>query len=222
MHRRGFLQTAGLGAAAAMVGRSAAAAAANESQPAPAKQLPKRSEVKPSDTWDLSSLFPNDQAWEAGFCRVAEADRGLCRVFGPSGRKPREAGGVPPVRSGRGPRRRPAGHVRHAEDGRGPVQQRLSADAGPLYPDGQPRRPGLQLHPPGDSRHPLGQDGRVPPGPGAFPLQAPADAHPAIQAAHVRRERREAAGHADRDGPGGRTHLPPTERHGHQVRHGQE
>ena len=27
--------------------------------------LPKRSEVSIEDTWDLSKLFPNDDAWEA-------------------------------------------------------------------------------------------------------------------------------------------------------------
>lgn len=31
------------------------------------KQLPARSEVKPGDTWDLSSLFANDDAWEKAF-----------------------------------------------------------------------------------------------------------------------------------------------------------
>ncbi len=31
------------------------------------KSLPPRSKVKPEDTWDLSSLFPNDQAWETAF-----------------------------------------------------------------------------------------------------------------------------------------------------------
>ena len=31
------------------------------------KQLPPRSKVKPSDCWDLSSLFPNDEAWEQAF-----------------------------------------------------------------------------------------------------------------------------------------------------------
>ena len=28
------------------------------------KQLPPRSKVKPSDTWDLTSLLPSDDAWE--------------------------------------------------------------------------------------------------------------------------------------------------------------
>ncbi len=31
------------------------------------KQLPARSQVKPADSWDLTSLFPNDAAWEAAF-----------------------------------------------------------------------------------------------------------------------------------------------------------
>jgi len=31
------------------------------------KQLLPRSKVKPSDTWDLSSLFPSDEAWETAF-----------------------------------------------------------------------------------------------------------------------------------------------------------
>ncbi len=31
------------------------------------KQLPARSEVKPGDTWDLSSLFAGDDAWEKAF-----------------------------------------------------------------------------------------------------------------------------------------------------------
>jgi oligoendopeptidase F len=31
------------------------------------KQLPPRSKVKTADTWDLASLFPNDDAWERAF-----------------------------------------------------------------------------------------------------------------------------------------------------------
>src|ERR1700682_2792023 len=31
------------------------------------RQLPRRSQVKTADTWDLSSLFADDQAWEAQF-----------------------------------------------------------------------------------------------------------------------------------------------------------
>jgi oligoendopeptidase F len=67
MHRRIFLQTTGLGAVATMVGRTAVAAPATKPEAAPARQLPKRSEVKLSDTWDLSSLFPSDTAWDEAF-----------------------------------------------------------------------------------------------------------------------------------------------------------
>ncbi|TWT46402.1 oligoendopeptidase F [Botrimarina hoheduenensis] len=31
------------------------------------KKIPTRDKVKPADTWDLSSLFPSDEAWEAAF-----------------------------------------------------------------------------------------------------------------------------------------------------------
>lgn len=37
-----------------------------------AKQLPKRSEVAVKDTWDLSSLFVSDQAWESEFERMEQ------------------------------------------------------------------------------------------------------------------------------------------------------
>jgi oligoendopeptidase F len=33
------------------------------------KKLPARRDVKPADTWDLSSLFPNDDAWEKAFSK---------------------------------------------------------------------------------------------------------------------------------------------------------
>ncbi len=33
------------------------------------KKLPARSQVKPDDSWDLSSLYPDDEAWEAAFGR---------------------------------------------------------------------------------------------------------------------------------------------------------
>ena len=31
------------------------------------KQLPLRSKVRTADTWDLASLFPDDDAWEKAF-----------------------------------------------------------------------------------------------------------------------------------------------------------
>jgi oligoendopeptidase F len=67
MDRRDFLQTAGLGAAAALAVSPTMTAVAIEPQAAPVKRLPLRSEVKESDTWDLSSIFPSDDAWEEAF-----------------------------------------------------------------------------------------------------------------------------------------------------------
>ncbi len=44
-----------------------------------AKKLPARSQVKPSDCWDLSSLYANDDAWEKAFAkwekRIAEYEK---------------------------------------------------------------------------------------------------------------------------------------------------
>ena len=34
------------------------------------KRLPQRSQVKAADTWDLSSLYPDDAAWEKAFKRM--------------------------------------------------------------------------------------------------------------------------------------------------------
>jgi oligoendopeptidase F len=69
MDRRGFFQTTGLTAVAAISARSAVAApaAAKSRKPPVVKKLPLRSEVKVSDTWDLSKLFPNDKAWDETF-----------------------------------------------------------------------------------------------------------------------------------------------------------
>jgi oligoendopeptidase F len=36
------------------------------------KQLPERRQIKQADTWDLSSLFPDDQAWEHEFQRYSQ------------------------------------------------------------------------------------------------------------------------------------------------------
>ena len=36
------------------------------------KKLPPRSEVLPADTWDLSPLFPSDEAWETAFAAWQE------------------------------------------------------------------------------------------------------------------------------------------------------
>jgi oligoendopeptidase F len=46
------------------------------------KRLPTRSQVKPADTWDLSSLFPNDEAWEAAFTKWEKRIPGYAKFQG--------------------------------------------------------------------------------------------------------------------------------------------
>jgi oligoendopeptidase F len=65
MNRRHFIQVAGLGAAATVAGRTAAAETSAE--PPTVKKLPSRSEVPAADTWDLSNLYADDAAWEQAF-----------------------------------------------------------------------------------------------------------------------------------------------------------
>jgi oligoendopeptidase F len=78
MDRRGFLETTGLGLVATVMGSATAAAqeaagdkngniAKKTTVAADVKKLPPRSEVNPADTWDLSSLFADDDAWEKAF-----------------------------------------------------------------------------------------------------------------------------------------------------------
>jgi oligoendopeptidase F len=49
------------------------------------KKLPPRDKVKPSDTWDLASLFPNDAAWEAAFLEWEKRIAGYARYRGKLG-----------------------------------------------------------------------------------------------------------------------------------------
>jgi len=46
------------------------------------KQLPPRSKVKPSDCWDLGSLFPGDDAWEKAFARWEKRIGGYAKFQG--------------------------------------------------------------------------------------------------------------------------------------------
>jgi oligoendopeptidase F len=52
------------------------------------KQLPSRSDVKSDDTWDLSSLVENDEAWEAGFAKFEEQIQGFTDFQGKLGESP--------------------------------------------------------------------------------------------------------------------------------------
>jgi len=46
------------------------------------KQLPARSEVRKSDTWDLSRLYPNDDAWEHDFKKLEKRIAGYGKFQG--------------------------------------------------------------------------------------------------------------------------------------------
>lgn len=52
-------------------------------------QLPKRSQVKTADTWDLSSLFAGDEAWEAAFKRWEKRIGGFEKFRGKLGESPK-------------------------------------------------------------------------------------------------------------------------------------
>ena len=68
----------------------------------------------------------------------------------------------------------------------------------------QPRRPGGQLYPPGDSRHRLGQDAGISPVAALAPYELLLGTDVPLQAAHARQEGGEAAGDAERDVAGRR------------------
>ena len=185
--------------------------------------FPPRSKVKPADTWDLASLFPDDDAWEKAFTEWEKRIAGYAAVSGQAGRERRDAGRVPEVRLRLRPRRRAAGHLRLPEDGRRHGQQHATSGcraATSTRPAGRPRPPATSARrswpfPAATMKQFLAADGA-----GALPAAAGAAA--ALQAAHARQEGREAAGHADRDGPGRRPGLPPAQRRRPEVRHDQE
>lgn len=49
------------------------------------KDLPSRNEVPPEDTWDLATLFPNDEAWEAAFGEWEKKVEGYSKFQGTLG-----------------------------------------------------------------------------------------------------------------------------------------
>ncbi|HVX62111.1 MAG TPA: M3 family oligoendopeptidase, partial [Pirellulales bacterium] len=54
------------------------------------KTLPKRSQVKPADTWDLSSLFESDEAWEEAFKKWEKKIPGFAKFQGKLGESPKD------------------------------------------------------------------------------------------------------------------------------------
>ncbi len=58
-----------------------------------AKTLLARSRVKPEDTWDLSSLFPDDAAWEAAFLKWEKKISGFAKFSGTLSDSPKALAG---------------------------------------------------------------------------------------------------------------------------------
>ena len=89
MDRRSFLQTTGLGAAAALVSRTGVAAmpttTAAPAESAPIKRLPARSEVAESDTWNLASIYPSDEKWDEAFVAWQKMPAGYAAFQGKLG-----------------------------------------------------------------------------------------------------------------------------------------
>lgn len=50
------------------------------------KRLPERNAIKTDDTWDLSSLFPNDEAWETAFKKFEKKITGFAEFRGTLGK----------------------------------------------------------------------------------------------------------------------------------------
>ena len=55
------------------------------------KKLPTRSQVKADDTWDLSSLYPNDEAWETAFGKWEKQIAKYAKFRGTLGDRPRRS-----------------------------------------------------------------------------------------------------------------------------------
>lgn len=56
------------------------------------KTLPPRNKVRPADCWDLSSLYPSDEAWEADFTQWEKRIAGYGRFEGKLGRGAKDLG----------------------------------------------------------------------------------------------------------------------------------
>src|SRR5690242_4716311 len=54
------------------------------------KRLPTRSQVKPADQWDLSTLFETDEAWETAFTKWEKRIPGYAKFQGQLGKGPKE------------------------------------------------------------------------------------------------------------------------------------
>ena len=96
------------------------------------KRLPTRNKMKPSDTWDLSSLYLDDVGWEKDLAKFRRRLSGYEKFRGTLSGSPQQLGGLPQVRCRTRPAWRTTGRLRDAEGLARPVGQRQPGDDGPL------------------------------------------------------------------------------------------
>ena len=126
------------------------------------KQLPPRSKVKTADTWDLSSLFPSDDAWEKAFAAWEKRIAGYAAFQGTLGDDAETLAACLKFDEDfdrAGERLGTYALLKTTED---TADSQLPADAGPVHQRRQPRGRGRQLHPPGNPGHPRRPDEAVP------------------------------------------------------------
>ena len=181
------------------------------------QRLPKRDQVPAEDTWDLTSLFDDDAAWEAAFVRYERRVKGYEKFRGKLG----DSAGVlakcvafDSQLDRLGERLGVYAFLRTAEDQTNSVYQRMlgryqnaAARAAEAASYIRPELLALPLGPTQAAHRPRGDEA----------LSAPDGAARAIQAPHARQEGRRTAGHARRDGPGRQPGLSPTARRRSEV-----
>jgi oligoendopeptidase F len=82
MDRRKFLQATGWSAFATMGSCSIKSSLASEPTDPAIRRVPDRSEVNLSDTWDLTTLFPSDKAWDETFSAWQKQGEGYAAFQG--------------------------------------------------------------------------------------------------------------------------------------------
>ena len=187
------------------------------------KRLLPRSSVEPGDTWDLFRLFPSDEAWEGAF---SEWEKQIARYDGFRGRLAEGAAALAECLRFDLDFDRAAERLRAYALFEGGRRHRRRTSTSGCRGDISPP-PAAADRPPATSARrssPFPPPGckafLAPPVLGSLPAAAGADAP--LQAAHAGQEGGEAAGHADRDGPGRRPGLPPAQRRRPEIRRRQE
>ena len=121
------------------------------------KQLPPRSKVKPSDTWDLSSLFASNDDWEAAFNAWEGRIGDYARFQGKLAESPESLAGCLQFDLDLDRAAERLGNfafLKTAEDVGESQYQRMHG----RFQAVASRAAGRQLHPPGDPGHSRGQD----------------------------------------------------------------